>query len=135
MSCPLTQRQRIQAWVKSLRSGKYKQAKLELEADDSYCCLGVACLVAKSLDPKLNIETVEDDGRLYGETLEDQPDVMSFFGFSDNGQGKIHISEELSHNLLTELNDDTDIGFEGIANVIEEEMNFGKNSLLFVGLE
>ena len=35
-------------WVEGLRSGQYKQAVGELyqEASDSYCCLGVACIVA-----------------------------------------------------------------------------------------
>lgn len=36
-------------WLKALRSGEYKQgeAKLFNKRNDSYCCLGVACSVAK----------------------------------------------------------------------------------------
>ncbi|HWG97181.1 MAG TPA: hypothetical protein VN647_08875 [Nitrospira sp.] len=35
------------AWVRALRSGKYQQGKGRLRKGDSYCCLGVACELAK----------------------------------------------------------------------------------------
>ena len=34
------------AWVKALRSGKYKQGTLALHIGNTYCCLGVACELA-----------------------------------------------------------------------------------------
>jgi hypothetical protein len=37
----------IKAWIKALRSGKYKQGTGFLHtADDKFCCLGVACDLA-----------------------------------------------------------------------------------------
>lgn len=33
-------------WLAALRSGKYKQGERKLKEGDSYCCLGVACVVA-----------------------------------------------------------------------------------------
>ena len=33
-------------WVEALRSGEYKQARLMLEDDGRFCCLGVLCKVA-----------------------------------------------------------------------------------------
>ena len=32
-------------WVKALRSGEYTQARMTLKAGESYCCLGVACVL------------------------------------------------------------------------------------------
>ena len=49
----LTSRQaeNVQSWIKSLRSGSYKQGQYGLRRESDYfCCLGVACDVA---DPKL----------------------------------------------------------------------------------
>lgn len=34
------------AWVKALRSGKYKQGRGTLLEDNRFCCLGVACSIA-----------------------------------------------------------------------------------------
>lgn len=33
-------------WVRALRSGKYRQARLALREEGAYCCLGVLCRVA-----------------------------------------------------------------------------------------
>lgn len=33
----------VKAWVKALRSGRYKQGKGQLNALGRHCCLGVAC--------------------------------------------------------------------------------------------
>lgn len=42
-------------WVAALRSGKYKQGmgKLYIHAENSYCCLGVACKVARVPSDKI----------------------------------------------------------------------------------
>jgi hypothetical protein len=36
-------KERIQKWIKALRSGQYKQCKEQLRNNNKYCCLGVAC--------------------------------------------------------------------------------------------
>lgn len=36
----------IKEWVEALRSGKFKQGKGYLKADDCYCCLGVLCEIS-----------------------------------------------------------------------------------------
>jgi hypothetical protein len=33
-------------WLTALRSGNYKQSKMQLKSDDGYCCLGVLCEVS-----------------------------------------------------------------------------------------
>lgn len=40
---PEQQAEHRRAWVKALRSGKYKQAVGSLQNDEGFCCLGVAC--------------------------------------------------------------------------------------------
>lgn len=35
----------IRKWVNALRSGKYHQTRGNLQDEDGYCCLGVACRV------------------------------------------------------------------------------------------
>lgn len=37
-----------QKWLKALRSRKYKQTHMALHNSDGYCCLGVACVVARA---------------------------------------------------------------------------------------
>lgn len=41
----MTDKQFVRAWIKALRSGKFKQARNKLKHGDGYCCLGVACVV------------------------------------------------------------------------------------------
>ena len=36
-------------WVKTLRSGKYKQGKEALKKGEKYCCLGVLCDIEQKL--------------------------------------------------------------------------------------
>lgn len=36
-----------EAWIKALRSGKYKQGKGALREGNLFCCLGVACEIAQ----------------------------------------------------------------------------------------
>lgn len=35
----------LMRWVRALRSGKFKQGRMYLEADGKYCCLGVLCKI------------------------------------------------------------------------------------------
>ena len=54
-------------WLSALRSGEYTQAREALWVGNGYCCLGVACKVAKQIEDsyresELNINTVEMEG-------------------------------------------------------------------------
>src|SRR4051812_31133925 len=40
-------RERVKLLVDALRSGEYEQGRSYLRQDDSFCCLGVACEVAR----------------------------------------------------------------------------------------
>ena len=41
-----TPKEVMELWIKSLRSGKYKQTQACLKNDEGFCCLGVLCDLA-----------------------------------------------------------------------------------------
>ncbi len=65
------------AWLAALRSGKYKQGDGQLAIADSskhvkYCCLGVACVIAR----KIGLMDLPKTKRTYSDDI--------FFGGEDN---------------------------------------------------
>jgi hypothetical protein len=103
-------------WVSELRSGKYKQGRgfLHILADDSYCCLGVACELAKSAGV---IDSEQRDGvEAYGEFRHTgylPAKVCNWLGIeSDVGQ--------FGSSTLTKLNDNG-MPFDQIADTIEAQ--------------
>lgn len=103
------------AWVEALRSGEFKQAQRALQYKDSYCCLGVACVLAE----REGIEVLRsefDNNGLLGTTLSSQPHVVEWLGLeSPNGD----LCDEAMPVTLAGLNDDGN-DFNVIANLIEE---------------
>ena len=101
------------AWVKALRSGKYKQGRGALRTGDMYCCLGVACELAGAKTEKPNDLTVPYgyDGIFF--TL--PVSVQEWLGVK-TGTG-VYGKEEY------DLSSDNDGGktFEEIADIIESE--------------
>ena len=90
-------------WVDALRSGDYKQAKGRLECHGSYCCLGVACLVAEQHGVPVRREGMS----LYGGRLWDQKPVKECIGFLDENA------------ILITANDRDGWSFSEIADLIE----------------
>lgn len=43
-------------WVKALRSGKFKRTEGRLRIGDMFCCLGVACEIAKKDGVRLSVK-------------------------------------------------------------------------------
>lgn len=62
-------------WIKSLESGEFTQGRGRLQEGDTYCCLGVACIVAGRLGVEID---TEPDGSLRGGELDDYPDVRKW---------------------------------------------------------
>jgi hypothetical protein len=94
------------AWVKALRSGKYKQCREELtnEKQGRFCCLGVACEVLIRRGYPIN-----KAGESYDNETGELPDTgMYALGLTEFG-----------HNKLVELNDEEHRRFKTIANYIE----------------
>lgn len=101
------------AWVRALRSGKYKKGKCTLRpTTNTYCCLGVACdLYAKAHKAK-------EPGYLEVAYLEALPNkVRKWLGLSDPEGEFVDEKGETEH--LSNLNDNTNYSFKDIADVIE----------------
>lgn len=102
----------IAAWVQALRSGKYKQGRGCLKSvdspDETYCCLGVLCVLAK----KAGVITLRE----YKNDLNLPEKVVKWSGLSTNN-GSFELKTRKS-SLVT-LNDDRRKSFSEIADVIE----------------
>lgn len=79
------QKKRVRAWVKALRSGKYKQGREVLKTKSGrYCCLGVACNIARK---DLKADWVWNKEQRYNSFLGDTAvlpnKVRRYYGFSE----------------------------------------------------
>lgn len=123
-------------WLAALRSNQYRKGKDCLSKDGQFCCLGVACELAKE---QLNLVVGENDkGQItydgYNNLL--PPNVRHWLGLRvDNGAAKgyealkdrngnpivyVTTTGAVSPcNMLPTLNDNTDLTFPEIADIIE----------------
>ena len=116
-------------WVKALRSGIYKQGKGHLcnPLTDEYCCLGVA---ADLYVKEVGDITVEDDGSLRaydGRDIYPPPAVVEWLGLDDSagryvksGDSEI-VVQAGGITTLAYNNDEDNLSFEQIADIIESE--------------
>jgi len=121
-------------WLEALRSGEFKQTTGTLRAGDSYCCLGVACEVARReglvkaewvkgtpVNPYINQDTFyfdEASGAL-------PPSVSGYLTNEDDPVTKVTASDddcEYSGRTLSALND-SGMTFLEIADIIEKDIN------------
>ena len=100
-----------QLWVDALRSGEYSQTTETLQDTNGYCCLGVACQVAKNQGIKVHITA--HSGLISGGELSDQRAVWNWLGLR-NSTGYTDQWE------LTHLNDECCYTFPQLADFIEE---------------
>ena len=103
----MTEPQRL--WVEALRSGKFEQTLSVLQDSDGFCCLGVACAVAK--DHEIEVELFAD-GDIKGTSLQIQPKVKKWLGLNTS-------LGSFSDTELSTLNDSDKLTFDEIANYIE----------------
>ena len=95
-------KQNVRKWVEALRSGDFKQTTGQLYLDGSYCCLGVACVLAG----------VSIDGEHCNSVLPDA--VMEWLGVEDS-------DPEIGERRATQWNDSEAKKFAEIADLIEKE--------------
>lgn len=127
-------------WVKALRSGEYKQTRNYLRQGDSFCCLGVLC----DLAIKNGVDVTVNEGShsrfyYYDGSHEGIPDsVVEWSGFSPRPSGIANEGQMLAPDgeyisfisrgsvidkqevCLSVLNDNYDLNFDQIADVIEK---------------
>jgi hypothetical protein len=132
---PEQQKEHRKALVAALRSGKYEQTDGALHSSDSdaFCCLGVACDLAKEAvrgswiaDHSAAVFTTVRGGSSDSYLVSD---VKDYYGFATvAGQftvapGTPHVHAGLlgRKTTLSELNDDLRLSFAEIADVIEHE--------------
>lgn len=102
-------------WVAALRSGEYQQGKQELRTDQgSYCCLGVACVVA--IADGVEDRWPDDGGFTWDEQL--PRSVRDWLGLASRAGDLVAEIEGRKH--LIALNDDAEFTFAQIASVIEQ---------------
>ena len=113
-------KERIQKWVDSLRSGKYSQTTQTLQDSTGYCCLGVACELSGigDWDEDLNYDI---EGVKESECLPKH--VADWYGIEQDALVEIEriegspFSQDLEY--ITLLNDDYKMSFTEIARCIE----------------
>jgi hypothetical protein len=125
-------RERVQLLVDALRSGRFEQGVGQLvNKDGEYCCLGVACVVARENGLALETGTDDEDVVAFGLGPVDSPEwiedsdfahlprsAMEWYGFDDtcpdldDGTGGRFKS-------AVELNDQLGYNFNRIADAFE----------------
>lgn len=121
-------------WVEALRSGEYKQGKMNLRSkNDEYCCLGVLCDIyrkkvagAPDWNPVSDLKKTYQYGDSYGYPPVEVRDWAGHDVFQYIDASK-HAPEQVDKNYgeaqmtLVALNDGG-ATFEQIANLIEESL-------------
>ena len=103
-------------WVAALRSGEFKQGNLKLynEKNNTYCCLGVACVIA-GIDK--NNTDVMDRGYIYSRNIKSDEikEQLKPLFFDNNNVSPLVLK-------LTTMNDVDKKSFNEIADYIEVEL-------------
>src|SRR4051812_46870410 len=104
-------------WVAALKSGEYKQGRLHLKKDNTYCCLGVLCDIHRKECSTGWIQQRTYMGSFLtylGERYVLPLEVANWAGL----EGSNPLIP--GHNFLASLNDIDSLNFEQIADLIEE---------------
>lgn len=123
------------AWVNALRSGEYQQGRGTLRRfntddgvrSDSYCCLGVLCDLAERAGAVDSYESgvAPDNGRVeYGSVLEREAWFLplSVRNWSGLDASDPPVEYEGVACSLTSLNDDIQLSFTEIADIVESQI-------------
>ena len=113
-------------FIAALRSGKYKQSKYQLRQllEQGHCCLGIACDISglgfwdpKHLDIYL-IPTEDESYTIEAEAALPSP-VRQALDWRDDAGRLTFLDRADEPMYLTTLNDDYDVTFPQIADLIE----------------
>lgn len=133
-------KERIRLLVDALRSGKYRQTTGNLAVYDEkqkrkkFCCLGVACEVARANGLALDVERMQRQdyrdqatysfGDAHGASYSMlPPSVVQWYGFSDDDPDLIRADDEEDnytyYETATHCNDSLGMSFRQIADAFE----------------
>lgn len=111
-------------WVDALRSGKFEQGQGRLKShSNQFCCLGVLCEVHRKVTKKKGWDV--DSDNTYNHERYDLPEVVAKWAFEnpDDARDENGYDPRLSKNsLATQANDDKNMSFKQIANLIEKNL-------------
>jgi hypothetical protein len=82
----MANKQNMQLWIDGLLSNRFKQGRRRLKRNGEYCCLGVACEVAKENGVELP-EVVREGGAYFGAERTDgylPREVMQWLDIEEN---------------------------------------------------
>lgn len=103
------------AWIKALRSGKYKQGPGQLREGNNFCCLGVLCdLYSKKKGVKWE-KSIDNTMQIDGATGVLPFNVMNWAGLSSS-------NPIINGNSLSHHNDFQNKDFKEIADLIDENI-------------
>ena len=100
-------------WIDALRSGDYEQTRNNLQDENGFCCLGVACLLAEK-HAGIHLQR-DEEGFIKGKTLKEQRPVAGWLGL--NG----FIGGYADGNGWLASDNDGGMSFEELADIIESE--------------
>jgi hypothetical protein len=112
-------------WLKSLRSGKYKQGKNALcNAKEQFCCLGVLCDIhrIKVLKKGKGVwEKYSENSMRYDDETGVLPKCVIDWAFRKNGAPNPSVKIKGGKSSLATANDEG-TSFAKIADIIEEQL-------------
>lgn len=112
----LVNRERVRLWVDALRSGRFEQAEGGLRQGKQFCCLGVACEVAREEGLDLHVQHEGGNGWSYNGEVSTLPiEVVDWLGMRsanpwisiDPGGNRIAatVANDMKHWTFAEIAD------------------------------
>lgn len=102
------------AWVRALRSGKYKQNKNSLCNQHGYCCLGVLAEIKGRLIP-------QDNSYIGAKGIMMDNGIFNSTSLGDALREELGLSNDIENELIS-MNDGGRYGFRRIATWIEKNL-------------
>lgn len=114
---------RVQKWIRALRSGEYPRASNALKTDFGYCCLGVLCEISPEVErgDEENLDSFGRQNYVYAESKK----VFSSLGLTPEFCKEIGVSRLLVSKLMN-MNDSGLYTFKEIADILEDSVKRAK---------
>lgn len=126
-------KENIKLLVEALRSGKYQKAKGKLRVRDCFCVKGVACELYRLNTGIGKWEgsdfIIRDNKYTWDDDIDWPNDVAKWYGLKRNCKVKLSdFGDEEFEQQIEYLNDDLNLSFNEIANIIESNFLLKDNN-------